>query len=199
MVSPARTRALHAVMLGAAAVALLAGAARSLTAGSALQTPASSGSYEARLSGTTSTTLRGTVDHGGSPRPGPRTAFAITLGAYSADGALLFSRWDGGRPAPGTYAVSADPGTGSLTALVVTGPVTQPTGAFRAERGTLTITHSSPAGLAGRFELVAHGFSTADPLRDDRELTASGSFTTLSINERPGAGAPALPADQEPR
>jgi hypothetical protein len=179
MVTPARTRALHSLMLGAAAVALLGGAAGSLTADSAAQTLLSSGSYEARLTGSSTATLRGVVDQGQAPGPSPRAAFAITLGAYSNDGALLFSRWDGGQPAPGTYPITDAPTEGGVTALVVTGSPNRPTGAFRAERGSLTITHSSPAGLIGRFELEARGYSAADPDREDRELTARGAFTTL--------------------
>ena len=189
MLSPALTRALLSVSLGATSVALLAAAAGSLVADEDLGAPSSSGSYEARLTGAATTTLRGAVDHGGSPGHG-RAAFVITLGAYSDDGAVLFSRWDGKRPEPGTYSIMEEPSEDGLTALVVTGPPTGPDGAFRAERGTLTITHSSPDALAGRFELEARGFGTADPHREDRELTASGSFTT----SRPATGAASLRA-----
>lgn len=177
MLSPALTRALLAVSLGATSVALLASATGSPTADEGLRAPSSSGSYEARLTGAATTTLRGAVDRGGSSGQG-RAAFVITLGAYSDDGALVFSRWDGTQPGPGTYGITEEPTKDGLTALVVTGPPTQPRGAFRAESGTLTITHSSREGLAGRFELKARGFGATDPHRDDRELTASGSFTT---------------------
>jgi len=176
MLAPAVTRALLTVSLGAVAVALLAGSAGAPTVGG--RAPISSGSYEARLTGATTATLRGAVDRGGWPEDGRRAAFVITLGAYSADGALVFSRWDGAQPEPGTYQITEEPTQRGLTALVVTGPPTRPGGVFRAERGTLTITHSSPDGLAGRFELEARGFGAAEPQRDDRELAASGSFTT---------------------
>jgi hypothetical protein len=102
----------------------------------------------------------------------------ITLGAYSADGALVFSRWDGAQPGPGTYPITEEPAEDGLTALVVTGPPTRPHGVFRADRGRLTITHSSPNRLAGGFELHARGFGITDPHREDRDVSVSGSFTT---------------------
>jgi len=178
MLAPAVTRVLLTVSLGAVAVALLAGAAGAPPVDGDRGAPISSGSYEARLTGAATATLRGAVDRGGWPEDGRRAAFVITLGAYSDDGALVFSRWDGAQPEPGTYPITEEPTQDGLTALVVTGPPTRPGGVFRAERGTLTITHSSPDGLAGRFELEARGFGAAEPQRDDRELAASGSFTT---------------------
>ncbi len=178
MLSLALTRALLAVSLGAVSVGLLASATEFFNDDLTLRAPNSSGSYEARLAGAATATLRGAVDLGAPAGPGRPEAFVITLGAYSGDGALVFSRWDGAQPGPGTYPITEEPTKGGLTALVVTGPPTRPRGAFRAQRGTLTITHSSPNVVAGRFELEARGFGTADPHREDRELTASGSFTT---------------------
>jgi hypothetical protein len=179
MLSPALTRTLLSVSLGAAAIALVAGVAASAAADEDIRAASASGSYEARLAGAATATLRGAVDLGspaGSPHPG---TFVLTLGAYSDDGALLFSRWDGKQPGPGTYPITPDPSTDGFTALVVTGPPTRPGGAFRAQRGTLTITHSSPDGLAGRFELQARGFRIDDQ-REDHELAVRGSFTSAS-------------------
>jgi hypothetical protein len=101
----------------------------------------------------------------------------ITLGADSEDGALVFTRRHGARFEPGTYPITEEPTKDGLSALVVTGSSTRPLGAFRAEHGTLTITSSSRDGIAGRFELGARGFVATDPHREDRELTARGSFT----------------------
>ena len=178
MLATALSRTLLPASLGAISLALLAGAAGSPMADGTLRARSSSGSYEARLTGATTATLRGAVDRGDSPGPGDRTAFVITLGAYSDDGALVFSRWDGGQPEPGVYPITPEPTKDGLTALVVTGPPTRPRGAFRAEHGTLTITHASRDRLTGRFELEARGSGTTDPHREDPKLSASGSFTT---------------------
>jgi hypothetical protein len=178
MLSLALARALLPVSLGAASVGLLAGATDFFNHDPTLRAPSSSGSYEARLAGAVTGTLRGAVDHGGPATEAHPQSYVITLGAYSRDGALVFSRWNGAQPSAGSYTITGEPTEDGLTALVVTGSPTRPDGAFRADRGTVTITHSSPTGLAGDFELYARGFGVADPDRDDREVTVRGSFTT---------------------
>lgn len=178
MLSLALTRALLPVSIGAASVGLLASTTEFFKHDWTLRAPSSSGSYEARVAGAATARLRGAVDVGRPDGENYPKTFVITLGAYSGDGALVFSRWDGARPGAGTYPITKEPAGDGVTALVVTGPPTRPHGAFRANRGTLTITHSSPDGLGGDFELHARGFGIADPHREDREVTVSGSFTT---------------------
>ena len=69
--------------------------------------------------------------------PGFACAFVLTLGADSPTGAVVFTWPSGPRPEPGVYPLAMDPASG-IQALVVTGPPTAPTGAFRARGGTIT-------------------------------------------------------------
>src|SRR4030095_13504432 len=108
MVSPALTGALLPASLGAISLILLAEANGAPRADAVLRAPSSEGSYEARLTGAASATLRGAVDVGHAPEH-EDAACVITLGAYSDDGALVFSRWDGARPEPGTYRITEEP------------------------------------------------------------------------------------------
>jgi hypothetical protein len=103
-------------------------------------------------------------------------AFVLTLGANSAAGAVLFTRVSGIRPEPGVYPLSEDPERG-IQALVVTGPPSRPTGAFRAHAGRLTIARSSDDLIEGHFDIGAVGFEAGDPAREDRELRLRGAFT----------------------
>ena len=60
------------------------------------------------------------------------TIFTLSLGADGPDGSVLFTRTNGGRLAPGTYAVSGrDDGADEIRGLVMTGSATRPTGVFR--------------------------------------------------------------------
>ena len=96
--------------------------------------------FEARTSGAMMLELKGSAEFGvveGDVGPG---AFVLTLGAESPTGAVVFTWPSGPRPEPGVYPVAED-GTG-VRALVLTGPLTAPTGAFRAHGGTLTVTRS---------------------------------------------------------
>jgi hypothetical protein len=103
--------------------------------------------------------------------------FTLDLGQESARGAILFTRWSGSRLSLGTYTIS-DRGDGSddLQALVMLGRTERPTGVFRAQSGTLTITSASDTLLAGSFTLVATGFMAVEPAAEDRQVSASGSF-----------------------
>jgi hypothetical protein len=160
---------------------LIAGTLTALSAGMFAKAPdgpeaGPRGSYEARLAGAANAALRGTVD-AGTPSGTQPGVFVITLGASGEDGALVFSRRQAGRPGTGTYSIGGGSGEGGFTALIATGSPNRPLGAFRAEHGTLTITRSSPDGVAGRFELRARGFVAAEPEREDREIVARGSFS----------------------
>jgi hypothetical protein len=90
-------------------------------------------------------------------------------------GAVVFTRSNGGRLDRGVYRVGEDR-SGEIQALVVTGSPTRPTGAFRARRGTLTITRSRGDSIEGRFEIDAVGFDAADQGDETRGLRVDGAF-----------------------
>jgi hypothetical protein len=108
---------------------------------------------------------------------GAPAVFTLDLGQESPGGAILFTRSSGSRLSLGTYTIS-DRGDDSddLQALVMLGDAERPTGVFRAQSGTLTIASASDSLLAGSFTLVATGFMAAEPAREDRQVSASGSF-----------------------
>lgn len=138
--------------------------------------------FVAHTAGAQALTLRGAAESGrvgGVAGPGP---FVLTLGAESPTGAVVFTLADSTRPAPGVYPVSEGEAA-DVRALVVTGPATGPTGAFRARTGTLTITRSSDDAIEGRFELETVGFEAADPENEHRMLVVRGAF-----NARPRLG-----------
>lgn len=109
----------------------------------------------------------------------PRS-FSLELGAYSEDGAVVFSRVSSSRPEVGTYKVtpfeSGPEGNGEFHALVSLGSVTAPTGVFRAISGTVTITQSTENRVVGHYEVKAIGFLAAQPEIDNRVITVRGGF-----------------------
>jgi hypothetical protein len=108
-------------------------------------------------------------------------SFSLDLGAYSAQGAVVFSRVSADRPAAGTYSLvpltDGAEGEGEFHALVSLGAAEAPVGVFRAIAGSVTITESSDDRITGRYELKAVGFLAADPDNEGREITVRGSFT----------------------
>ncbi len=151
------------------------GAALLLSA-TALAVPEAPSSYRAELRGAATASLAGSAEFGRA-RGAADGPFVISLGAYSDDGAVIITRWNGSRPWAGEYRISEDSTEHGVQALVVTGSIEHPTGVFRAASGTVAITSSSLRHLAGRFELNAVGFLAAQPERDNRELRVTGSFT----------------------
>jgi hypothetical protein len=143
-----------------------------------LATPAPlSAIYEAHVAGAVTAALRGTGEFGparGAEGTGP---WVLTLGANGEDGAVIFTCWSGRRPSPGSYEITAEPTLQGIQALVVTGSTARPTGVFRAQRGTVTITSSADQWMSGRFEMDAVGFLASEPDREDRGLTVKGTFT----------------------
>jgi hypothetical protein len=131
--------------------------------------------FEAYTSGARTVALRGSASYG-RVAEGDSGAFVITLGAGAPDGAVLFTRPDGPPLTPGVYRLSEDPAQG-IQALVVTGPASHPTGAYRAQRGTLTIGSARGDLLDGYFSLDAVGFDADQPADDQRELRVQGAFT----------------------
>jgi hypothetical protein len=132
--------------------------------------------FEAHTAGTQALTLRGTAEFGPVKGDEGNGTFVLTLGSESPTGAVLFTSRNGALREPGVYALSVEPSEG-LQALVVTGPPSSPTGAYRAQSGTLTITRAREDALEGRFEIDAVGFEAARPAAEDRELVVRGTFT----------------------
>jgi hypothetical protein len=132
--------------------------------------------FEATLTGEVMALARGSAEFGEVHAQGTRY-FTLSLGAHSAQGAVILNRQGAGRPGVGIYQVRESDGASStFHALVITGAPAAPTGVYRVLRGTLTITESTDERLAGSFQLWAQGFTAADPEREDREVSASGSF-----------------------
>ena len=104
--------------------------------------------------------------------------FTLSLGTDGADGSVLFTRTDGVRLVPGTYAIGGqDDGSDHIMALVMTGTASRPTGVFRGHSGYLIITSATDNVLRGRFEVDATGFLASDPENEGRPIRATGMFT----------------------
>ncbi|HWA17181.1 MAG TPA: hypothetical protein VG817_12150 [Gemmatimonadales bacterium] len=108
-------------------------------------------------------------------------SFSLELGAYSEDGAVVFSRVSSARPEVGTYKVSpftnGPEKDSEFHALVSLGSVQMPAGVFRAVSGTVTITQSTENRVAGHYEVKAIGFLASQPELEDRVITVRGGFT----------------------
>jgi hypothetical protein len=108
-------------------------------------------------------------------------SFSLELGAYSEEGAVVFSRVSSVRPETGTYRVlpfqNGPEGDTEFHALVSLGSMTMSTGVFRAVSGTVTITQSSEYRVVGHYEVKAIGFLAAQPENEDRVITVRGGFT----------------------
>lgn len=164
-----------------------------LTAMLATATPSGS-AHEGQVWGALNANLAGQAVFG--PVVGARActgnscaaSFSLELGAYSDNGAVVFSRVSAARPKVGSYeVVEFRPGPESpeqFHAMVSLGPVSAPLGAFRAVSGTVTILQSTEVKIVGRYEVKAVGFLAADPENEDREITVRGGFTA-----EPAAGA----------
>jgi hypothetical protein len=119
-------------------------------------------------------------------RDGQPSVFTLSLGAAGANGSILFTRTQGGRIFPGTYAVGGrDDGSDEIRALVMTGTATRPTGVFRGHSGYLIITSSSDNVIRGRFQVDATGFLASDPEDESRPMQATGMFTATMTEVTP--------------
>ena len=139
-------------------------------------------SFLGEVHGAMTATPRGDATFGSVPAvDGHPGTFSLSLGARGEDGAVLFSRASGARLSIGTYQVSArDDGADDIRALVLTGSSTQPTGVFQAQRGELVVTSVSDSTIRGFFRLEATGFIASEPEREDRTVTAAGTFAATS-------------------
>lgn len=131
--------------------------------------------FEAYTSGARTVALRGKASYGTVGENGSG-AFVVTLGANAPEGAVLFTRADGRALTPGIYPLAEDPARG-VQALVITGPATRPTGAYRARRGTLTIGGMRGDVLDGYFTIEAVGFAADSPANEGQELEVRGAFS----------------------
>jgi hypothetical protein len=131
--------------------------------------------FEAYTSGARTVALRGKASYGtvGVTGAGP---LVVTLGADAPEGAVLFTRANGRPLAPGVYPLDEDPARG-IQALVITGPATRPTGAYRARSGTLTIGGVRGDILDGYFTIDAVGFAADRPSDEAQELQVRGAFS----------------------
>jgi hypothetical protein len=121
---------------------------------------------------------RGTARFGAVDGRAGATTFTLSVGADGPDPSVLFTRTNGGRLTPGTYAVSGrDDGSDEIRALVMTGSATRPTGVFRGQSGYLIITSATDNVIRGRFQVQATGFLASDPADETRPMKATGIFT----------------------
>jgi hypothetical protein len=108
------------------------------------------------------------------------SVFTLSLGAKGTDGSILFTRPAGPRLTPGVYPITGrDDGSDELRALVMTGSAEHPTGVFRGQGGTLTVTSMSDNVIRGSYRVKAAGFVAGDSAAENREIIASGGFTAL--------------------
>lgn len=157
--------------------------------------PVDAPAHRAKVTGAVTATLAGQAVFG--PVVGAEAcvgascsaSFSLELGAYSDSGAVVFSRVSSERPRVGTYKVEpltdGAEDAGEFHALVSLGSAAAPTGAFRAVRGTVTITQSSADRIVGQYEVEAVGFLAADMDNEDRRITVRGGFT--AVPARPSA------------
>lgn len=170
--------------LGLGVIALSAGAF--ITAGAAAGSGTGAGEaagssyFEASVRGGVSGEAAGAGAFGVVGDSGSEVgAFTITLDGRDSSGAILFTRLDGRIPAPGRYQLS-DTTSSGFRALYVAGSASQPTGLFRAERGSLEITESSAERISGHFTFTGGGFLASDPSDEGSEVKVSGAFQMRS-------------------
>jgi hypothetical protein len=172
-------RSITRVALGAATLSTLAGVSAftlSRAADALRPAPVSRSSFSAMIRGAVTALPEGEARFG---LVGGESGVSLALGVGDSEGSILFSGPAGVRLAPGTYSVSDAAAAGTARALIVTGRAERPSGSFRAESGTLTITQVSDSGVSGRFELHATGFLASDPTDETRVVTASGTFAAV--------------------
>jgi hypothetical protein len=171
----------HAIALGFLLVVSLAAfkaTERQPSTGAAL---AARSSFGGVIDGRLRTEMHGAAKYGVvAGRGGAPTVLTISLGETDTNASILFTRTNGGRLGPGTYAVTGrDDGTDEIRALVMTGSAERPTGVFRGHSGTLVITSAGDNILRGSFRIEATGFLGTDPSADDLRIRASGGFTAV--------------------
>ena len=142
-------------------------------------TSSSTSSFVGLVTGSLHTEMHGDATFGVVDGRGVApSVFTLSLGANGRDGSILFTRPSGTRLVPGTYAISRrEDGSDDLRALVMTGSAEHPTGVFRGEAGTVTITSVTDNLIRGSYRVKATGFVASDPADEHRPIVASGGFT----------------------
>jgi hypothetical protein len=103
--------------------------------------------------------------------------FTLSLGADDTNGSVLFTRMNGARLLPGTYAISGrDDGSDEIRALVMTGTASRPTGVFRGKSGYPIVTSATDNVIRGRFQVDAKGFLASHPADESRPMRATAMF-----------------------
>lgn len=165
-----------------------------LTLGLGALVALSGSSYKASMRGVINGTSHGEAKFGSVQDTNGSAVFTLTLGAYSHQGAVLFSRANPTRPGVGTYEVSEILGYNrdgdGFHAVIVTGSPSRPTGMFLVTTGTITVTGSSDRELTGRFDLEGAGFLAGDPEHDDLPIHITGTFMADGAAPVTPVGAP---------
>ena len=141
-------------------------------------------SFRAEIRGDVATSAWGDAEFGALQNPDRSSgAFVVSLGVCSHQGAILFTRRNGAPLDVGRYRISEGAnGADEILALVLTGPPTRPTGAFRGQSGWLVVTAASDRRLTGRFQLDAIGLRAAEPQREDRRVNVTGSLSAAAAS-----------------
>ncbi|HKV75145.1 MAG TPA: hypothetical protein VJN95_11540 [Gemmatimonadales bacterium] len=149
-------------------------------AGRTIEAPAPA-AFHAIVNGAVNTTISGDARFG-TVRGGENipSSFTVSLGAYGANGSILFTSWGPNRLEAGRYQVTDAMSDEALQALVVTGSAQQPTGSFRVHKGSLVITRSSEFRIDGTYDLEGTGFTADEPEQEGRTIHVTGSFTALA-------------------
>jgi hypothetical protein len=139
-------------------------------------------SFRAEIRGAVATSPSGDAEFGAIQNPDRSPgAFVVSLGVRSDQGAILFTRTNGTPLRVGRYRISeAADGAAEILALILTGSASRPTGVFRGQSGWLIVTEASERLLAGWFQIDGVGFRAAEPERDDRRVSATGSFSAAA-------------------
>jgi len=139
-------------------------------------------SFRAEIRGAVATSASGDAEFGAVQNPDRSPgAFVVSLGVRSDQGAILFTRTNGTPLGVGRYRISeAADGADEILALILTGSASRPTGVFRGQSGWLIVTEASERLLAGWFQIDGVGFRAAEPERDDRRVSATGSFSAAA-------------------
>ena len=141
-------------------------------------------SFRAEVRGDVTSAAWGEAEFGAVQNPDRSSgAFVVSLGAYSHQGAILFTRRSGAPLEVGRYRISERANEpDEVLALVMTGSPTRPTGAFRGQSGWLIVTAASDQLLTGRFQIDAIGFLAAEPEREDRQVHVTGSLSATATS-----------------
>jgi hypothetical protein len=141
-------------------------------------------SFRAEVRGAVATSASGAAEFAALQNPNHSPgAFVVSLGVSSDRGAILFTCRKGTTLGVGRYRISEPAARADeVMALVLIGSPTRPTGVFRGQSGWLLVTAASDRLLTGSFEVDAIGFLAAEPQKEDRRVSATGSFSAAAAS-----------------